>query len=133
MKHSQTLSHPNSLKELRYDKQRFYPTVRDIEEWFVILNRHIFENQLKRFDRVYIRTYNEFHALYQGWEEDGKTMTQLEMCKYWENKKVFVEILAHEMIHLYQDQHNEPVDHGPTFRRWRERFIKNGLKFRKEM
>jgi hypothetical protein len=36
--------------------------------------------------------------------------------------------LAHEMIHLWQDQHGLPMDHGESFENWRKPcFDYNGL------
>jgi hypothetical protein len=133
MKHTQTLFQTNSLSELRHDGQRFYPTVRDINEWFSIINYQLFSNQLPPFDRVCIKTYPDCHALFQSWEENKGSVVMLEMGKSFADKKTFIEILAHEMIHLYQHIHNEGEgeDHGPTFRKWRNKFMQNGLRLRK--
>ena len=45
----------------------------------------------------------------------------------YRSKKMFVEVLAHEMVHHYQALHNEPVGHGPSFYRWRDKLNKKGL------
>jgi predicted SprT family Zn-dependent metalloprotease len=53
--------------------------------------------------------------------------TKLSMDKIFYNEKVFVEILAHEMIHLFQYQFHEPLGHGPSFWLWRDNFKLKGL------
>lgn len=130
MKRSQTYySNRRKLKELQYEKTKFRPTVSDIEEWFVILNQQIFGGKLPPFDAIRIGRPKRVHALFQ-YNKAEKTkklvMTQVFACK-----RLFVEILAHEMIHLFQFRYDEPIGHGVSFWIWRDIFNLKGLNLHK--
>ena len=49
------------------------------------------------------------------------------MNKRYKSKQIFVEVLAHEMVHHYQYIYNEEVGHGSSFLKWRDKFNKKGL------
>ena len=49
------------------------------------------------------------------------------MSKVYKCEKLFVEVLAHEMIHHFQNLNDEPLGHGPTFWAWRDNFKLRGL------
>jgi hypothetical protein len=60
----------------------------------------------------------------------------LSMTNRFPNKKIFIEVLAHEMVHLFQFLHASPpfsyrsVSHGKTFHAWKSTFEKHGLRLR---
>jgi hypothetical protein len=116
------------LKELAYDSTKYRPTVGDIKEWFVILNQQIFGNKLSEFDEIRIGRPRGVHALFLYWPGDKEKGSILVMTKVFSSKKEFVEILAHEMIHLFQHTFNEPLGHGPSFRAWSDNLQLKGLK-----
>lgn len=115
------------LKELEYDNVKFKPTVEDIKEWFVVLNEQIFGNKLGDFTDIKVKRLHNTHAFFNY--DDDKTVrdTSLEMNNMFSSKKLFVEILAHEMIHHFQHSYNEPLGHGPSFWAWRDNFKLKGL------
>lgn len=120
------------LKGLKDDSTRFKPTISDIERWFDILNQQIFGGKLPQFDSIRIARPKGVHALFQCWEDkDGKTKTKLIMTQVFRNEKTFVEILAHEMIHLFQHKFKEPLGHGPSFWIWRDIFSLKGINLHK--
>lgn len=133
MKHSQTYyNNRRKLKELSYDKAKFRPTVSDIEEWFVILNQQIFGNKLSPFSAIHIGRPKRVHALFQYWKtEEKQKENRLTMTQVFESKRLFVEILAHEMIHLFQFQYDEPLGHGPSFWLWSDHFKLKGINLHK--
>jgi predicted SprT family Zn-dependent metalloprotease len=51
------------------------------------------------------------------------------MVPVYKNFKQFVEVLAHEMVHLWQWQTIEgsTVNHNTEFHSWKEKFKQNGL------
>lgn len=57
--------------------------------------------------------------------DDGSSV--LRITNYFPSKATFLNVLAHELIHAYQGQHNEPLGHGPSFKRWQKKFKQNGL------
>ena len=42
----------------------------------------------------------------------------------------FIEVLAHEMVHQYQVEVQNRIDHGKTFWAWREKFSKYNIRLR---
>lgn len=106
-------------------------TLEDCQRWFRILNKEIFDSKLPPVDEIDIRWRRKTYAFYY-YEMDTKDpnfmVCKLCMNKRYKNKKFFVEVLAHEMVHHYQFMFDEPVSHGPTFTAWCDKFNKKGLK-----
>ena len=132
MKRSQEFYHNrNMIKKLKYDNVKFRPKVEDVDLWFSILNEQIFGNKLPKFGSIQISRKKHFHALFHYWPKKENKPTELWMNNVFENKKLWVEILAHEMVHLFQYSYDEPLGHGPSFLAWRENFNLKGLKLHK--
>lgn len=119
------------LKTTPHNGERFKPTHDDVVKWFRILNREMFNSSLKTIPEIDIRIRRGNHA-YFCWTIDTKNpeyiYPKLCMNKHYDTKKNFVEVLAHEMIHLYQVMYNNPPGHGPNFHEWKETFNKKGLR-----
>ena len=125
------------LRQLSYDTPKFRPTVKDVEEWFDILNEQLFGNKLDPFGKISIKRHKRFHALFHYWPKRENRPTELTVYRKFRNKKLFVEILAHEMIHQYQWEVEGPrrmtrglryrFGHGKSFFRWRAKFNKFGI------
>jgi SprT-like family len=121
------------LKEL--DDNTEYRVNTDIAwEWFHILNEQIFGNLLKPVEKIFIskhKGYGDVYALYYYNHKIRKQPSKISFQKKFKSEKVFVEILAHEMIHHFQYSYDEPVGHGPSFVAWRDNFTLKGLKLYK--
>lgn len=132
MKRSQvSYKYRKMLKSLEYDEGKFRPTVDDMQLWFNVLNKTIFGNKLKPFDKMSISKPRKAHALFLYYPGEKEKGNELKMSMVFESKKLFVEILAHEMVHLFQYQYNEPLGHGPSFWVWRDNFKLKGLTLHK--
>lgn len=137
MKHFQTSSpsdyyrNRKLLRELKDDNVKFRPSVEDLETWFNILNEQIFGNKLEPVKVLRVKYLNKTHAFYNYWPKKENKDPEIEMNKYFESKKIFVEILAHEMIHHFQYSYNEPLGHGPSFWLWSDIFKLKGLTLHK--
>lgn len=132
MKHSPDYYHnKRMLRQLDYDTPKFRPKVEDVEKWFIILNEQLFGNKLEPFGKISIKKHKRFHALFHYWPRKENRPTELTVYRKFRNKKIFVEILAHEMIHLFQYQYNEPLGHGPSFWVWRDNLNLKGLELHK--
>jgi hypothetical protein len=130
MKHSKVYYHRRTkLEGLTYDQVKFRPTVDDCEEWFLILNEQVFGNKLPPVAEIRIGRPKWNHALfhYHDTSRRRKYETRITMTEVFSCKKRFVEVLAHEMVHLFQYVHDEPVSHGPSFRAWDDNFALFGL------
>ena len=115
------------LKQLQYDNVKFRPTVEDIKEWFPILNEQIFGNKLKDFTEIRVKKLRRTHAFFNYEDDRSNRDTSIDMHCLFSSKKLFVEILAHEMVHHFQHSYNEPLGHGPSFLAWRDNFKLRGL------
>lgn len=120
-----------SLKQLSYDTPKFKPNHDDVVKWFNILNEQLFGNKLQPFGKIRFKRCKDFYALFHYWPRKENKPTELEIDRIFVNQKFFVEILAHEMIHLFQYQYNEPLGHGPSFFVWSDNFYLKGLKLQK--
>lgn len=60
-----------------------------------------------------------------GYYEDEEA--HLALNDWYPSKNLFLNILAHEMVHVHQHQTGVVVNHGKTFWEWRKRFRLNGL------
>ena len=125
-------------KELKHDRIEFKPTLKDIKEWIFILNQQFFDFKLPPFNRITIddqKELNGHHAFFYYWPRNSKNYpeTELSMNEVFADKKTFVEILAHEMVHHFQHMHGEPLGHGPTFMAWQDNFALKGLRLKKVM
>ena len=132
MKRSQDYYHNRKLlRELKDDGVKFRPKVVDIREWFNILNEQIFSNKLSPLSEIRVCKLEGYHGMFLYWNKSEEQEPELEMHKVFESKKLFVEILAHEMIHYFQYSYDEPLGHGPSFWAWRDNFKLKGLTLHK--
>lgn len=132
MKQSQAFYQNRKLiKDLKNDNVKFKPKVEDVEFWFEVLNEQLFGNKLQMFGSVKISRKKHFHALFHYSPRKENKPTSLWMNNSFDSKKLWVEILAHEMIHLFQYTYNEPLGHGPSFWAWRDNFNFKGLELHK--
>lgn len=132
MKRSQdSYKYHKMLRSLKNEEGKFRPTVDDMHMWFDILNQSIFGNKLNPFNEMSIGKPRKAHALFLYHPGEKEKGNHLKMCMVFESKKLFVEILAHEMVHLFQHQYDEPLGHGPSFWVWRDNFKLKGLTLHK--
>lgn len=113
------------------DDNCYETTIDDCKFWFRILNQEIFNNKLEPLE-IDVRWRRKAHAWYQ-YPSNGKTddvPLMLLMNKKYKSKKFMVSVLFHEMVHHHQFLYNEPVGHGPSFTRWKEKAKMKGLDLR---
>jgi hypothetical protein len=118
------------LKRLTHDSIEYRPTVGDVTKWFNILNEQIFGSKLAPITKIRLIRHKGYHAFYYYYPRKDPNFghTRMSFTKRFKSKKMFVEILAHEMIHHFQHLHNEPIGHGPSFTAWGDNFKTRGLK-----
>ena len=117
-------------------KSPYYPTLTDAELWFDILNNIIFKRQLPPFDSIGIRRLRG--AVGQVVFEDQKKYKRkkpprechLELHYVMKSFNTFLEVLGHEMVHLWQYSilGDDNCNHNIDFYKWRRVFGANGLK-----
>jgi hypothetical protein len=112
----------DNLYETSYD---------DCRKWIRILNQEIFSNSLPPIENIDIRWRRKTFAYYshiRDTEDPDYKAHMLCMNKRYRSKKFFVEVLAHELVHHYQFYNDQPMGHGPSFKKWSKAFNKKGLK-----
>lgn len=122
----------SSLPSFSYQRQKlFRPSSKDVKYAYKILNRHVFNNQLK-MPPIQLGITRGYWGMCMGATTETATNTFCELklsdkyfCAHW-----FMNVLAHEMVHQYQwdidgeyrhTQGLEPLmSHGPSFFAWRD-------------
>ncbi len=104
---------------------KFRPTIADCREAFRNINRNVFNNELKmpNFRLVYTRA---FWGECQGLSDDN-TQVKMKINKSFLSKRLFINTLAHEMVHQWEWLVNENMTHGPEFFQWRPPLAKYNI------
>ena len=105
---------------------------KSIIRWFNLLNKLLFDEKLPQFNKIYIRKRNSTWAMCISQEKNGDYIHELRINTEFPTRRTFVNILAHEMIHINQYEFGERSGHGPSFWRWKPVFEKHGLILREE-
>jgi len=89
--------------------RKYTTTYKDIKKYFKLFNQYIFENKLSPFNQIEIKQIRDRDVKYcygqviiLEWKRKGTRVYKLEMQPYYSNKKIFLDTLVHEMVHLYQ-------------------------------
>lgn len=97
-----------------------------------MLNLGIFNNKLSTFNQIEIKELKYSRCMGQviqfEWKRKGTKLYKLEMDKQYDNKKDFLETLAHEMVHLYQFLNNDTGNHNKLFYSFAPKLKYIGLK-----
>jgi hypothetical protein len=126
------------LPSITYQRKKsFRPADEDIIYAYNILNKYIFDNQLRR-PEINQGIIHKAWGLCQ-WHYDEQhtgSYCSIRMSDKWFCSQWFLNTLAHEMVHQYQwdigrwchiEQNGKDINfgggaHGPSFYAWRERF-----------
>ncbi len=121
------------LKPLLSLKSKYKTTYKDIKKFFKMLNLGIFDNKLSPFNDIEIKELKFQRCMGQvvmyEYKGKGTRVYKLEMDKYYDSKRDFLDTLAHEMVHLYQFTHlNDTGNHNKSFYSFRPKLKYVGLK-----
>ena len=97
--------------------------------WWHWLNKAIFDEQLTPPNFIDVKDLDKdgYHAMcIAKWEYSKKSPVILEINDYFEDKFFFITILAHEMVHQWEQKTYARMSHGSHFFQWKEKF--NNLK-----
>jgi len=96
---------------------KFRPTIQDCREIWTNINRNVFNGELKMpsFRLVYTKA---FWGECQGVLDD-QTQVKMKINKSFLSKRLFINTMAHEMVHQWEWLNNENMTHGPEFFQWR--------------
>jgi hypothetical protein len=111
----------------------FCPTPLQISRAYNILNECLFDGKLKK-PYIITRPMRDAWGVCEGdiftgndrWENDP-VCHRIVINDQFPNRKFFLEVLAHEMIHQYQCEVQNRMDHGQTFWAWKRKLEKYNL------
>lgn len=97
--------------------------------WWRHINDAIFDGQLSTPYKVLVRKFNHNDTLgtCQGWGSSKKRPIVLEMKAEFDDKEMFMAILAHEMVHQWEQQTHGRMTHGKNFFGWEDKLKQLGL------
>ena len=119
------------LRETKSSKNKEYVTTyKDIKRYFRVFNKTLFKGRLNSFNDIQIKNIKQ--ASGQCVENlsfrKGTSFFVLEMMRKYESKKEFLNTLAHEMIHLWQQTVKKDTgNHNDLFFSFKGKFKKIGL------
>jgi predicted metal-dependent hydrolase len=99
-----------------------------VKYWFRILNHEIWQGQLPMFNTIQIRPFVKNWAMCIEDTDTPQTKYRLAIDIEFPSFELFVNVLAHEMIHLHQFINHEDDEHDDSFWKWESKFASHGLK-----
>lgn len=114
------------------DERVFKPRAIKIPSVYKILNREIFNNQLKN-PKITIRRMHGALGLFEFNPYAAKYCYRITIHNKFKNFQEFVEILGHEMVHYYQKLvlKQNSAKHNKQFYSFRKKFKKLGLNLKR--
>jgi hypothetical protein len=106
-----------------------------VKYWFRIFNQEIWKDQLPMFNTIQIRPFVKNWAMcIEDTDRPEETKYRLAINIEFPSFQLFLNVLAHEMVHLYQfTQHDESEQHhGDTFWEWEHILKAHGLTLSEE-
>ena len=107
----------------------FFPSKRDFLYWFTFINSAVFEGCLKRPDLEIARLRGMIGQAV-GDIETGKTLIRLKdrftdkktRTITASSKQMFINTVAHEMVHCLEFQIHGTMKHGEFYKIWKKKF-----------
>lgn len=116
------------IKKAAVDDNTVKVTERKVKIWFNIINLAMFNNELPKFDEIEIVDDKDYYGMCECHNDE---FYKLFINSSFHSKKMFVEVMVHEMIHLYDFVIYGRMTHGKKFFEWQDKVQKFGLKLYK--
>lgn len=111
----------------------FVATPRRAARAYNLINQCIFKGALKK-PTLLIERLDGFWGLCEGEIYTGKDRElntpvchRIRLNDTFPSRRMFIEVLAHEMVHQYQCEYLNRMDHGRTFWEWEQVFSRYNL------
>ena len=118
------------LKETKDTEKKYVTTYKEIKKYFKIFNKSLFKEKLNTFNDVKIKRIIQGSGQcveYLSYRK-GTSFFVLEMMPKYKNKLEFLNTLAHEMVHLWQQTvMKDTGNHNRLFFSFRSKFKKLNL------
>lgn len=98
-----------------------------LQHWHSRLNQELFKGKLRKIKLQYGPSSDVFDVPVWGYYHSEDGMATIHIDEIVNTKRRFINTLAHEMVHQYQDMLHLPVNHGAYFKRQQGRLAKHGL------
>lgn len=109
-------------------KQEYRVTNEAVRYWFGIFNKTIWNDKLPSFDTIQIRPFVKNWAMcIEDTDNPEVTKYRLSINIHFPNFKLFLDVLAHEMVHLYQFINGDDAEHNEMFFSWQKKLARHGL------
>ena len=118
------------LKEVKYSDKKFITTYKEIKTYFIIFNKTLFKNKLINFNDIKIKRIvrGSGQCVECSSYRKGTSFFILEMMPKYKNKLEFLNTLAHEMVHLWQQTvMKDTGNHNKLFFSFKSKFKKLNL------
>ena len=123
----------------------FRPDPDTVLHAYKIINKYVFDNQLSR-PKIVVAPIKKYwgYCLWYNDYQDTEAHSEIHLTDSWYCHQMFMNVLAHEMVHQYQwdvyrwdylEQHGRKFNektagHGASFRVWQPKFNEYGLTLR---
>ena len=118
------------LKETKDTEKKYVTTYKEIKKYFKIFNKSLFKEKLNTFNDVKIKRIIQGSGQcveYLSYRK-GTSFFVLEMMPKYKNKLEFLNTLAHEMVHLWQQTvMKDTGNHNRLFFSFKSKFKKLNL------
>ena len=108
----------------------YNPTVRSSKRAYNQLNKAIFKSKLPPASEINFEIGN-ITLKWWGYCEYNKSGFKIKLLPEYVNRKFFIAILAHEMVHVWEQVTYSRMTHGPNFFGFKEIFEENGIELTK--
>jgi hypothetical protein len=108
----------------------YKPTVRSVRRAYTQLNRLLFKEQLPASKNVNI-SIGSMKITWWAYCEHRNDQFRIRLLPRYPNRRLFIAILAHEMVHMWEYQNYSTMSHGPKFFRFKRIFERNGILLRR--
>lgn len=98
--------------------------------WWRVLNRAVFDNELRMPYNVRIRKYNKYNdplGMCSGKDYSKLHPVTFDIKEEMDDRKMFMDVLAHEMVHQWEQQTFGNMTHGKNFYKWKRKLKELGI------
>lgn len=112
----------------RGDRDDFEVTPSLVMYWWRELNEAIFDGKLNPPAQVIVKHHlKEAWAWCEGGGFSKRVPVNYAFQRKYDDKEMFLTILAHEMVHHWEQQTTGRMSHGKNFFKWEERLKQVGI------
>lgn len=109
---------------------KYQPSINDVVFWYDTLNEHVFDNDLPKLTGIRFCQSKDYWGQIEcgRYKRDNTLRSNLILSNDFPSFKDFVEVMAHEMVHIWEYEHYSIMGHGERFFMWESKLKKLGLR-----